>query len=245
MHKVYENNIYCFTIEGDQAMSVVNLFNVEDNPIELKFKLSLSEDKSIEEFELCKFIQMRSVNRKSLSRIPLSVTEKHKLQESVGNTFNILWFESFFEKKRIAKLLANTTDLRLRLKDAYHVHTNIIEWNAQYSQSKIPDQAIGLDSMTLKLMQWVLQSWERVQFMNNYLKGTLIPRIQLDVLPTFNCGAHFAIVSHKKMENTQDYLEAGKALQRFWLTATSLGVQLQPTLAPLLFHQYADNMLKV
>jgi len=34
-------------------------------------------------------------------------------------------------------------------------------------------------------------------------------------------------------------LDAGRALQRFWLTGTSLGLQIQPQYAPLVFARYA------
>jgi hypothetical protein len=35
-----------------------------------------------------------------------------------------------------------------------------------------------------------------------------------------------------------DHVAAGRAMQRFWLTATKLGLQLQPELTPLIFSGY-------
>jgi hypothetical protein len=35
-----------------------------------------------------------------------------------------------------------------------------------------------------------------------------------------------------------DYVAAGRAMQRFWLAATTLGLQLQPELTPLIFARY-------
>jgi hypothetical protein len=38
-----------------------------------------------------------------------------------------------------------------------------------------------------------------------------------------------------------DYVAAGRAVQRFWLTATSLGLQLQPEVTPLIFGRYVRD----
>lgn len=217
------------------------LFDPTQNDLELKFKVSLIESSQIKESPLCQYIQSRSVNRRKLSITKLSLDEKNKLQQSVGEHFQIRWYESFSEKKNIALMLAKTTDLRLKMYETYLIHKEIIEWDSQFSQSKIPDQAIGLDSLTLKLMKWVLSSWNNVKFMNTYLMGTAIPQIQLDIIPAFNCGAHFALISHQQPKLISDFIEIGKALQRFWLTATSLNLQLQPELAPVIFQHYAND----
>jgi hypothetical protein len=41
------------------------------------------------------------------------------------------------------------------------------------------------------------------------------------------------------LESIDDYLDGGRALQRFWLTATSLGLQFQPGMTPIIFSRYA------
>ena len=122
---------------------------------------------------------------------------------------------------------------------AYEVHRSIIEWNARYSEDRVPDQALGADPMTTRLMRWVMQSWQRVEFFNNYLAGTLAPRIQMDLLPGIACAAHFAIVPEREARTIDDFVAAGRAVQRFWLCATRLGLQLQPEMTPLIFGKYA------
>jgi hypothetical protein len=87
-------------------------------------------------------------------------------------------------------------------------------------------------------MRWVMASWERVKFFNTYLAGHLTPRIELDLLPGLFCAAHFALCAHKAPETVDDYVAAGRALQRFWLTATRLGLQLQPEMTPVIFSRY-------
>ena len=84
-----------------------------------------------------------------------------------------------------------------------------------------------------------MQSWERVRMLNRYFAGTWMPRIQLDLIPALRCGAHFSIVSNAPLQTIDHYLQGGRVLQRFWLTATSLGLQFQPEMTPLIFSRYA------
>ena len=39
------------------------------------------------------------------------------------------------------------------------------------------------------------------------------------------------------------YIKAGQALQRFWLTATALDLQVQPEMTPLIFASYTKQGL--
>jgi hypothetical protein len=77
--------------------------------------------------------------------------------------------------------------------------------------------------------------WERVDFMNRWFAGTWMPRLELDLVPGLRCAAHFAIVADTIPQGIDDHVAAGVATQRFWLTATALGLQLQPQYTPLVF----------
>jgi len=136
------------------------------------------------------------------------------------------------------RLMFANAYIRLTTPEAYLVHRDVIEWNSDTSETRIPDQAIGADPLTLKLMRWAMQSWERVDFLNRYLMGTLMPRLQMDLLPGLACGAHFALVAAKPPADVDDYLAAGRQVQRFWLTATRLGLELQPEMTPIIFSRY-------
>jgi hypothetical protein len=93
-------------------------------------------------------------------------------------------------------------------------------------------------------MKWALESWAHVSFLYTYCLGTLLPRIELDFLPGFFYAAHFALVAKKAPFTVQDRLIADRAIQRFWLTATQLGLQLQPEMTPLIFSGYVRQQLK-
>src|SRR5207302_8395056 len=98
---------------------------------------------------------------------------------------------------------------------------------------------LGASAPTLILMRWAMASWGRIAFLNRYLAGTLAPRIELDLLPGLACAAHCVLVAQRAPGVLEDYVATGRALQRFWLTATSLGLQFQPGYTPLVFARYA------
>ncbi len=202
------------------------------------YVVDLIPDSSLAPDPLLPHIRLRSVQRRPMRTTPLTPSQKQALQGAVGKLYTVRWFEGGSQRWQMAKLMFDNAKLRLTLPEAYPVHRDIIEWNARFSEDRVPDQALGLDAMTLKLMRWVMVSWRRVAFFNRYLAGHLTPRIEMDLLPGLFCAAHFAILANKAPETVDDYVAAGRAVQRLWLTATSLGLQLQPEMTPLIFSRY-------
>lgn len=203
-----------------------------------EYQVELTPGQRVSPDPLLSYVKQRSVQRRPMPATPLTPSQKQALQDAVGDSYTVRWFEGGSQRWRLAKLMFDNGRLRLTLPEAYTVHRDIIEWNARFSESKVPDQALGLDAMTLKLMRWVMGSWQRVKFFNTYLAGHLTPRIELDLLPGFFCAAHFAIQARQPPTTLDDYVAAGRAVQRFWLTATHLGLQMQPEMTPLIFSRY-------
>jgi molybdopterin/thiamine biosynthesis adenylyltransferase/nitroreductase len=209
-----------------------------ENDRQLLIDVELHADSTIQPDPLADSIKQRSVQRRPLATTALTEAQQAKLQAAIGDQFRVIWFDNAAQRKSIAKLLFANAKIRLTIPEAFEVHRKIIDWNKRYSQDKVPDQAVGLDPIGLKLMRWAMHSWERVRFLNTYLAGTWLPRIQLDVLPALKCAAHFALLGPRRAESVDDFLAAGAAMQRFWLTATHLGLQLQPEMTPLIFSWY-------
>jgi nitroreductase len=190
---------------------------------------------------LAPWIRQRSVQRKAFRTDALDAGSKAALERSVGDGYRVAWFEGRRERLAMAWLAVRSAKIRLTIPEAYAIHRQVIEWNARYSEDRIPDQALGTDALSVRSMRWVLASWPRVQRMNRYFGGTWLPRLQLELVPGLRCAAHFALVAHDRPRRPQDHLRAGAAAQRFWLTATSLGLQLQPQHTPLMFAGYARD----
>jgi len=184
-------------------------------------------------------IETRMVQRRPMKTTPLTATQRQALVQAAGENFEVQLFESFNERKAIAKLLWDSAKIRLTCPEAYPVHRDIIEWHAQFSKDRIPEQAVGVDPATARLMQWVMHSWARVDFFNKYLLGTVAPRFQLDWLPALRCAAHLLVRPKRPPACLADWIDLGMAVQRIWLTATQLGLHLQPQMTPVIFRWYA------
>lgn len=190
---------------------------------------------------LSAFIEIRTVQRRPMRMTPLSTAQRQALIDAAGDHVTVQFFESFSDRKKIAKLLWDSAYIRLTCPEAFPVHKSIIEWGARFSADRIPEQAVGVDPVTAKLMCWVMQSWCRVEFFNRYLMGTIAPRIQLDYIPALFCAAHLLIRLKQLPLSLEDWVSLGVAMQRVWLTATRQGLHLQPEMPPVIFRWYVQS----
>jgi hypothetical protein len=203
------------------------------------FDIHLVHDPAVAPSALQPCIKARAVQRRPMKSRRLTITQKQALEASLGKRYTVVWFEGWRRRLSVARLLFRSARIRLITPEAFEVHRNVIEWNARFSTDKVPDRAIGLDPLTLRLMRWAMRDWHRIEFLNTYLAGTIGPRIQLDFVPGMACAAHFLIVYSAPPAGIDDYVAGGAAVQRFWLTATRLGLYLQPEMTPLIFAGYA------
>ncbi|MFG6486118.1 nitroreductase family protein [Roseateles sp. BYS78W] len=203
------------------------------------FDLEFIGDPAIDPDPLKASIKTRSVQRRPLKTQPLTTQQKQAFEAAVGPSHTIEWLEGASSRLKVAKMLFHSAKIRLVTPEAYRVHKDIIEWQAQFSEDRVPDQALGTDPMTTRLMRFVMNNWGRVEMFNRFFAGTWAPRIQLDFVPGLACAAHFLLLAKTPARTIDDYIEAGRATQRFWLTATHLGLMLQPEVTPLVFTRYA------
>jgi nitroreductase len=202
------------------------------------FDICFVADPTVGSDPLAAHILTRSVQRRPMRMRAITDAEKAALASIIGPGWRLVWFESLAERWRLARLMFANAKLRLTMPEAYATHRDIIEWSARESPDKVPDQALGVDAMTLRLMRWIMADWQRVAFFNRWLAGTVAPRLQMDLLPGLACGAHFALVAAAPPRTIDDYVAGGRAVQRFWLAATGLGLAMQPELTPLIFARY-------
>lgn len=183
-------------------------------------------------------IQRRTVQRRAMPMHPLTAEQKSSMESAAGESYRVVWLADIGARFQVARLMFANAKLRLTIPEAYEVHRSIIDWNKTFSEDKVPDKALGVDPATLRLMRWLMEDWKRVEFFNKWLAGTVAPRIQLDFIPGIACAAHFVILAASPPQTIDDYVAAGRAMQRLWLTATHLGLFVQPEMTPLIFSRY-------
>jgi hypothetical protein len=186
-------------------------------------------------------IPNRSVDRRAYRMKPLSPEAKALLTEAAGPDIAVEWHESLGARRRIASLTNQATDIRLRIPEAYDVHRRIVDWERLQSPTGIPSRALGLDAMTLKVMRWSMAEWKRTDF-GNRMGSTFFAGLQMDVMPGIRSAAYFAFRPRagvaRGAERIVQLLHAGQSVQRLWLTASRLGLAMQPCQAVLAFTHY-------
>jgi len=193
---------------------------------------------------LAAHIRRRSVQRRAMHTRPLTAAQVARLEAAAGPRHRIVWLASGAQRWAAARLLFANAGLRLTLPEAYAVHSRIIAWDSQESVDRIPDQALGASWPTRQLMRFALASWQRVHFLNRFLAGTWVPRLELDLVPALACAAHFVLVADHEPDGIDDFLAAGQAVQRVWLAATADGLWQQPEMTPLIFARYARRQVR-
>ncbi|MCD2451337.1 nitroreductase family protein [Methylicorpusculum oleiharenae] len=222
-----------------EGMTAEFAYHHESPEANLLIEVVLNETPDLSSHDLLPFITERTTQRRAFSCQKLTEDQKKHLEQAVGSNYRVIWLEGK-KKRQMAGLLFRSAQIHLSIPEGYEVHKRIIEWDAQFSEDRIPDQAVGLDPLALKLMKWAIKSWQRVDFLNRFMAGTLLPRIELSLIPGLFCAAHFVIASKEPLQTENDYLDGGRALQRFWLEATRLKLQFQPEMAPVIFSRYAS-----
>lgn len=218
----------------------------DDRPV---FDVAFNANPSVAADPLIDQIERRSVQRRPMERRPLSIGEKAALEAAVGPVHSIQWLEGA-QKTAAARLMFDNAKLRLLMPEAYETHKRIIIWPKKQADGTpapvewgVPAAALGVDPVTMGLMKWAMHSWKRLK-LTNTLFGTAAPRLQMDLLPGLACAAHFVIRSRKQPEAMDDFIAAGRAMQRFWLTLTQLGLVMQPEMTPLIFSAYLRDGIR-
>jgi hypothetical protein len=204
------------------------------------YDVRLTPDASITPDPLADHIEHRTVQRRPMSRRPLTAEQQRALEGCLAPGYSVRWLAGP-DRLRMARLLFRNGRLRLLLPEGFPLHRDIIEWGARFSEDRIPEQAVGFDPLTARVSRWALQSWSRLSFLNRYLAGTLLPALQLDFLPGLLCAAHFVLLAPRAPRDQADYLAAGRQLMRFWLTVARLRLHLQPEMTPLIFARYLQH----
>ncbi len=191
------------------------------------------------------FITTRSVDRRRYRTRPLRPDEIEALTAALGPDIRISWHSSLRQRLAVSALGAKATGIRLRAAEAFEVHQRVIDWQNRSSPHGIPAGAVGVDPGTLRLMRWTMKSWGRARLLNR-VAGTGAIAAQLDLVPGIGAASFFTLRGPAALQSgdaarIEALLRAGQAVQRFWLTATRLGLAMQPAYATLIFAEYGAS----
>lgn len=193
---------------------------------------------------LSPYIRTRSVNRfrYRLKSLPLQV--KKELDALLDEDLKLHWYESLAEKFDVARLLMQTTDIRLRIPETYAIHSHMTDWSGEDSPDRMPARALGINPLGLAMMKWAMANEKRNATLVSLPASTSSFQMELDLLPSIFSAGHFMLTfdpAKTPHPTAEDHIRAGEALQKIWLTLTRHNIVLQPWYIPVGFARYMDR----
>lgn len=176
-------------------------------------------------------IEKRSTNRKLYKIVQLQSEDRIAIEESILNIpgTSLLILE---DRKKIGQLARAISSNERLLMENRHLHDflfSMIRWTRDAESQK---PGLYIDTMELPppvrfLFRYILCRWPLVRLLNLLGFSRLLPKQTASIYQA--CSAICAIVI-KNLDKTS-FLNAGRALQRLWLTVTHRGLSLQPITA--------------
>ncbi len=187
-------------------------------------------------------IEERATNRKSYKQTPFESGHRKILEDTfAGNTgVQLRFIEQREDIDTLAKTVSLNEQLLMENRPLHDFLFSIIRWNAG-EERKLP----GLYLKTMELpppvqimFRFVLRHWGAVEALNHIGLSRFIPKQSALV---YAASSAFGAIILSGDAN-EDFVAAGRAFQRMWLTATGEGMSIQPTTAlPYLMQRVTAN----
>ena len=184
----------------------------------------------IKEQPLLSSITKRVTNRKPYTKKIISHFDINQLKdEATYGGFELRVVEEREELERLADTLSLNERLLMEHKELHDFLFGMIRWTEKEELQKP-----GLHVRTMEFpapvrfqLRYILKYWPAVQALNRIGFSKAIAKQSAGLYKT--SSAFGAIII--KDNSDASYIEGGRALQRVWLKATSLGLSMQPTTA--------------
>lgn len=182
---------------------------------------------------LAAVIEKRATNRKPYQQSALKPEHREAL---IAAAPIVRFLEGRENLKRVATTVSLNEQLLMENRALHDFLFSMIRWSKKDEAHK---PGLYLKTMELPppvqiLFRFVLCYWPLVRLLNLVGLSKFIPT---QSAPVYEASSAFGAIIIRDTTN-EAYVEAGRAFERLWLTATSLGVSLQPVTAlPYLFER--------
>ncbi len=177
---------------------------------------------------LADFLEVRCCNRKPYPRRPISDESRSQMQASIASqeTARLHWLSDRPSIRKLAGIVADADRIRFEHRP---FHTELFH-QLRFTPREAESTRDGLDVRCLELplgaasiLRW-LRHWPLVKHLN---------RLGLSRLMSFSSAMQVWRTGTMGLLTTTDtsrlgYLQAGRAMQRVWLTASKLGLAFHP-----------------
>ncbi|MEK7086169.1 MAG: hypothetical protein AAB951_00095, partial [Patescibacteria group bacterium] len=180
---------------------------------------------------LARAIGQRATNRKPYQRVPLQAEHRHALLDAIADRDGVAL--RFVEGEDALASLARTVSVNERLlmenRTLHDFLFSMIRWSRDEERA-----APGLYLKTMELpppvqllFRFVLRHWTAVRLLNFIGLSRFIP---IQSAQSYRASSAFGAIVLAN-DTDSDFISAGRAFERVWLTATALGMSVQPVTA--------------
>ncbi len=198
-----------------------------------RITLSVAADKPD---SLAEFVSLRSTNRAPYKTDPLTPDQIHALEgaaRDVGIALKLA--NSKDEVRTLARAVSVNERILMEHRGLHDGLFGMIRFSRR-AERRTPGMYIRTMDLPLPvevLFRTVLRSWKLLQMMNRIGFSKKIPE---QTAPIYTASSAFGALILPG-ENDADFFAIGRALQRVWLTATRMGLAIQPTAAIVYLEQ--------
>jgi nitroreductase len=181
----------------------------------------LQKDSQLAKDPLYKFIRERTTNRKFYKKINLSDSQKRELFD----TPQIQWTEEETNKSQLGIAVAANEIVMLEHKELHDFFYNDIRWTRKSERAQ--KMGLYLHTMELAFPQLVifklLQYWPAAKILN---KIGIAKFIASQNAKLYSSASAIAIIAVS--DKDEEFVTAGRIMQRLWLKAAGLGLAVHP-----------------
>lgn len=184
------------------------------------------------------YINKRSTNRKAYKKLSLTKQQKQELLNSVNQVGG--GKALFIEDEESIKLLSLVGAMNERLVLENKILHNFLFTHINWTEEENEKNKIGFYIKTLELSPpaqfafRLFSRWSVLNFLNK--KGRVSKSVWQQNAKVYASSAAIGVIAVNDNEN-EDFITAGRITQRIWLTATKLGLSVQPMTGVLFFAQ--------
>jgi hypothetical protein len=183
--------------------------------------------------ELAQHISARATNRKSYKTENLSANERERLVRAAGGEVEVVLVEERKAIEELSRVGATNEEVMIGNKGLHQFFFSHINWTKEEDEKK----KIGFYIKTLELPPPVVFSFNIIKNWSvmKVLRSLGFPKmVAKQNAATYAASAAIGAILLDG-DSPLDFIKGGRALERVWLTATALGLSLQPLTGVLFF----------
>lgn len=191
-------------------------------------------DSHVETDPLFPYLSQRHTNRRKYKNIKMTLEQTNALQQEIikigqENKVKLIFIDDDEEKKLIGRAMSSIEEIILQHKDLHALLFKDIIWSKKVFAKLKKGFYIGTMEFNLmqKLVFFLASNWQRAIWLN---KLGLAKMVAKEDAKLYSSGAAVGAIIIPE-DTKENFIFAGRAMERVWLKATALGLAFHPVSA--------------